>query len=72
MYFTIFSEFYDDDKNLIDYNCPKKEDFIKKGIGKIKIIELSIFTIYKIYFGLTALSYLQTMNFNYSSVQTKN
>ena len=29
-----FSEFYNDDKNLLDYNCPKKEDFIKKGIGK--------------------------------------
>ena len=29
-----FSEFYDEDKNLLDYNCPKKEDFIKKGIGK--------------------------------------
>ena len=29
-----FSEFYDDDTNLLDYNCSKKEDFIKKGIGK--------------------------------------
>ena len=55
MYFTIFSEFYDDDKNLIDYNCPKKEDFIKKGIGKIKIIEILIFIIYEN--GLTTLSY---------------
>ena len=35
IHFIIFSEFYDDDKNLIDYNCPKKEDFIKKGIGMI-------------------------------------
>ena len=33
-YFLRFSEFYNDDKNLLDYNCPKKEDFIKKGIGK--------------------------------------
>merc|ERR1711997_1326338 len=29
-------EFYDDDKNLIDYNCPKKEDFIKKGIVRCR------------------------------------
>ena len=33
-FFFRFSEFYNDDKNLLDYNCPKKEDFIKKGIGK--------------------------------------
>ena len=33
-FFLRFSEFYNDDKNLLDYNCPKKEDFIKKGIGK--------------------------------------
>ena len=32
--FFRFSEFYNDDKALLDYNCPKKEDFIKKGIGK--------------------------------------
>ena len=33
-FFFRFSEFYNDDKALLDYNCPKKEDFIKKGIGK--------------------------------------
>ena len=34
LYFLASSEFYKDDKNLLDYNCPKKEDFIRKGIGK--------------------------------------
>ena len=31
-----FSEFLKNDKNLFPYNCEKKEDFIKKGIGESK------------------------------------
>ena len=32
--FKCYSEFLHDTKNVHPYNCPKKEDFIKKGVGK--------------------------------------
>jgi hypothetical protein len=28
------SEYVYDDKNIFEYNCPKKEEFIKKGVAK--------------------------------------
>ena len=28
-----FSEFLKNDKNLFPYNCERKEEFIKKGVG---------------------------------------
>ena len=34
---SISSEFLKNDKNLYPYNCEKKEEFIKKGVGKILI-----------------------------------
>jgi hypothetical protein len=33
----LFSEYLFDTKNIFAYNCDRKEEFIKKGIGELSL-----------------------------------
>ena len=33
-FFCLFSEFLYDKRNVFPYNCDRKEEFIKKGMGQ--------------------------------------